>query len=153
MKVLAIDPATVTGWAHACGESGVWDCSLKKDESSGMRLLRFRSKLNEVKNLIGVDVVAFEAGSRGQRNNRALVVQLEIQGVLKEWCEAERIQYVSYSPHEIKKHALQDVDGKKRTKEKMVQAACNKWPDLNIVDDNHADALHLLDLAMKDLNL
>ena len=57
MKILALDPATHTGWAHSCGASGVWDLSIRRDESSGMRLIRLDSKLDEMKRSVGVDLV------------------------------------------------------------------------------------------------
>ncbi len=48
MKILALDPATHCGWAHSCGASGTFDLSIRRDESSGMRLLRLRSKLEDI---------------------------------------------------------------------------------------------------------
>lgn len=151
MDILALDIATKTGWAHSCGVSGVWDCSLKRDESGGMRLIRFRAKLKEIYASELIDVIVFEAARHAAPGMQGgLVVQSEMQGVLKEWCESENIQYKGYSPTEIKKHALKDTKGKKRSKAKMIQAAENKWPDVTIIDDNHADALWLLDLALNE---
>lgn len=151
MEILALDVATKMGWAHSTGQSGVWDFSIKRDESGGLRLMRFRAKLEEIEALGGVDLVAFEAARHAMPGMQgALVAQSELQGVLKEWCQSKNIDFKGYSPTAIKKHALSDVKGKKRTKQKMVQAAENKWPHLKIIDDNHADALWLLDLVMQE---
>ena len=148
MKILALDPATKTGWAHSCGSSGTFDLRVKKDESSGMRLIRLESKLNEIKKSVGVDMVVFEA-QRGGLPGRlgALVVQSEIQGVLKRWCEVFEIEYRGYSPGEIKKHAT----GKGNSgKDKMREAAEARWPSRKFVDDNEVDACWLLDLARQE---
>ncbi len=142
MNILACDPASKFGWAHSSGPCGTWDLTPKRDESKGMRLIRLRGKLNEMIKSVGVDLVVFEA-ARHAASNGALVVQAEIQGVLKLWCEDNHIEYRGYSPTEIKKHATGKGVGKK---EAMVAAAKAKWPGKEIPDDNAADALWVLDL-------
>lgn len=144
MRILAIDPATKSGWAHSDGASGTWDLSVRRDESSGMRLIRFRSKLNEFCD-VGVDLVVFEAARNcAPKMQGALVVQSEIQGVLKAWCHDHGIEYRGYSPTELKKHATGKGNANKQA---MVAAAQARWPGVTLIDDNHADALWLLDLA------
>jgi Holliday junction resolvasome RuvABC endonuclease subunit len=148
MKILSLDIATKCGWAHSNGASGVWNLSVKRDESSGMRLLRLEAKLNEVLDSVGVHFVVYEAARHGAPHMQgALVVHAEMQGVVKRWCDSFGIQYKGYSPKEIKKHATGNANA---SKDMMVEAACDKWPDTNIVDDNQADALWLLDLAMSE---
>lgn len=145
MKILAIDPATKCGWAHTDGQSGTWNLSVRKDESSGMRLVRLQSKLNEIKSL-GLDLLVFEA-ARSLQHGDAIRVAAEIQGVLKIWCENNKVQYRAYSPAEIKKHAT----GKGNVgKESMALAAKHRWPMMDFVDDNHIDAVWLLDLAAQE---
>ena len=147
MKMLAIDPATKCGWAHSCGESGVWDLSIRRDESSGMRLIRLRGKLDEIHRLTPVKVLVFEAARHAApKMQGALVVQAEIQGVIKSWCEDNSIEYRGYSPSEIKKHATGKGNANKAA---MKKAAIEKFG--RVEDDNEADALWLLDLAKKEL--
>lgn len=144
MRILAIDPATKCGWAHSSGPSGTWDLSVRRDESAGMRLIRFRSKLFEVA-MAGVDLVVFEAARHAApKMQGALVVQTELQSVVKVWCEDNRIEYRGYSPSELKKHATGKGNA---NKDDMMRAAQAKWPAKMIRDDNEADALWLLDLA------
>jgi len=145
MKILALDPATHCGWAHSCGAGGTWDLSVRRDESSGMRLIRFAGKMDELLRNVGMDLVVFEA-ARNTKFGGALVVQAEIQGVLKKWCyDHEQIPNRGYSASEIKKHAT----GKGNAgKPDMIRAA--KKAGWNPVDDNHADALWLLHLAMSE---
>lgn len=150
MKILALDPATKTGFAHSCGASGVWDLSVRRDESSGMRLIRLVAKLRDIRQNIGVDVVVFEAARHAAQGMQgSLVTHAELQGQVKAWCETAGIEYRGYSPSEIKKHATGKGNGKKVH---MLDAAAMKWPDKRISDDNECDALWLLDLATKELN-
>jgi len=147
-RILALDLATATGWAHSAGASGVYDFSIRRDESSGMRLIRLISKLNELAKSVGVDLVVFEAARHAAPGMQgALVVQAELQGVLKSWCIQNQVEFRGYSPSEIKKHAC----GKGNVgKDQMLEAAEKQWPDVNVEDHNQADALWMLDLAMKE---
>lgn len=150
MKILALDPATKCGWAHSAGPSGVWDLSIKRDESRGMRLIRFRGKLNEIKDNVGIDVIVFEAARNAKASMQgALVTQAELQGVLKTWCDDNDIDYRGYSPSEIKKHATGKGNA---SKEAMVEAAKQKFKK-PIKDDNEADALWILDLFVKETSI
>ncbi len=145
MNILAIDPATKCGWAHSCGESGTWDLSVRRDESAGMRLIRFRGKLQEIVSNVGVDLVVYEAARHAAPNMQgALTVQAMIQGVLVTWCEDNHAEYRGVSPSEVKKHATGKGNA---NKDLMIAAARERWPEVRIQDDNQADALWILDLA------
>ena len=145
MKILALDVATKTGWC--CGDaSGVWDFKIKRDESSGMRLVRFRSKLNEMIELAKPELVVFERTSGFHKN--ALIVQAELHGLMKSVLEDRELDYRAYSAGEIKKHATGKGNAKK---DAMIQSAKEKWPHKIIADDNEADACWLHDLAATDL--
>lgn len=144
MKILALDIATKTGWCteHA---SGVWNLAPKKDESKGMALLRLRAKLLEVIELEKITVVVFERPA-GQ-HKAPIISQSEKHGVVKLVCEDLKIHYKAYSAPEIKKHAT----GKGRAnKAKMIEAAKAKWPDVDIKDDNQADAMWIYDLCVSE---
>lgn len=145
LQILAIDPATNSGWAHSSGSSGVWDLSVRRDESAGMRLIRFRGKLNEILDDVGVDLVVYEAARHAApKMQGALTVQAMLQGVLVAWCEDHGIEYRGYSPSEIKKHATGKGNANKAL---MLKTAQENWPSIEIIGDNQADALWLLDLA------
>lgn len=151
--ILAIDPATKTGWAVRRGEAvvgcGTWDLSIRRDESGGMRLVRFRAKVREIIAAEGVTLVVFEAARHAApKMQGALVVQAEIQGVLKAMLEEMGLPYRGYSPMEIKKRAT----GKGNApKDKVHAAAVMKWAGVLLVDDNTSDALWLADLAARDV--
>lgn len=146
MNILALDPATHCGFAHSCGASGTWDLSIRRDESAGMRIVRLAGKLNEIRKL-GIELLVFEsARNAGPKMQGALVVQAELQGLIKYWCEQNKVQYRGYSPSEIKKHATGKGNA---NKDAMLAAAKAKWPSFT-GDDNEADAKFLLELAMKE---
>jgi Holliday junction resolvasome RuvABC endonuclease subunit len=117
-----------------------------------MRLIRLSSKLDEIANSLGIHLVVFEAARHSMPGMQgALVVQSEIQGLIKFWCEKNGINYRGYSPSEIKKHATGKGNSGKPV---MLDFAKKKWPDKQFVtnskgeiDDNEVDAVWLLDLA------
>lgn len=143
MKILALDIATKTGWATDTA-SGVWNLQINKGESYGMKHIRFKSKVKEVIELEEIDLVVFEKPAG--RFVKAVASVSELVGTLIPLCEELKVEYTSYTVSEIKKHAT----GKGNSgKPEMVRAAELKWPDTHIIDDNHADALHILDYAKK----
>ena len=151
MRLLSIDPATRTGWAWGDSEvrhSGVWDLSVRKDESSGMRLIRFEGKVLEIHRTLGIDVVAFETPSvaRGLKANMdGLKLGTKLQAILERLAESETFECKGYNLQTIKSHA------RARKKEEMVATAQRKWPDIVIEGDDQADALWLWDLANTEL--
>lgn len=145
MKILALDVATKTGFATATG-SGVWDLTPKRDESKGMRLIRFKKKLMEIHEVESIDVLVFEMSAGFHKSS--IAVQSELHGVMKVFCEENEIDYRSYSAPQIKKHATGKGNANKAA---MVAAAKEQFPHITIIDDNHADALFMYDLAVKDL--
>jgi len=155
MNILALDLATKTGWAcpgsghRGAVLGGVWNCSVRRDESNGMRLIRLRGKLNWILEAIRpVDLVVFEGARHAAPHMQgALTVTAELVSVVKVWCHDNGLEYRAYSPSEIKRHAT----GKGNCgKDAMTASAKAKWPQMEIIDDNHADALWLLDLAQAE---
>lgn len=148
IKILALDPATKCGWAHSLGPSGVWDCSIRPDESDGMRVLRLAGKIRDVHRMLGIDLIAYERATSVPGRARATITHSELQGAIKLLAEELSYTYRGYSAGEIKKHAT----GKGNCgKAAMVEAAKKRgW---EVEDDNHADALFLLDLAQSDLGV
>ena len=140
IKILSLDVATHCGW---CTETayGVWDLSIKRDESSGMRLIRFKSKLDEIVKLEKIDLITFERTSGFYKS--ALIIQSELHGVLKMFCEENKIQYRAYSAKEIKKFAT----GKGNANKLMMIKAAKSKLKYKGNDDNEADALWIYNLT------
>jgi len=143
VNILALDPMTKCGWSHTNYDGGVWDLSIRPDESSGTRLIRFENKILEVMK-VGVEVIAFEipnVASGKKANTNALKLGSKLQAIIERLCEkTDGMECIGYNLQTIKKHALLNRPGR-RNKEAMVSAAKEKWPKIEIVDDNHADAL------------
>lgn len=102
LKILALDPGTITGWAHSCGASGTWDLSVRRDESDGMRLIRLRGKLSETLDASPFELLVFEA-SRNLKFGAPIRVAGEIQGQIKVWAIDHKIDFRGYSATEIKR--------------------------------------------------
>ena len=144
MKILALDIATKTGWRTETS-SGVWDFSkTKRGDSYGMRLIRFKSSIREIIELEKIDIVVYERPAG--RFKSSIIVASEMIGVLIALCEEKGIQYTAYSATEIKKFATGKGNAKKQD---MIDSAVQLG--FNVIDDNHADAIHLYNLAKKDL--
>lgn len=140
MNILALDIATKTGWATKTA-SGTWNLKVNKGESYGMKLIRFKAKLKEIIELENIEIVVYEKPSG--RFVRAVASISEMVGVLVSLCEELKIQYTSYTVSEIKKHAT----GKGNANKQAMIDSANKKFNIEVIDDNHADALHILDLA------
>lgn len=147
VNILALDIASVTGWAISTKEYGTWNFKTKKDESMGMKLLRFRAKLNEVKELIQFNLIVYERAAGVFKNS--IIHEAKLIGVVEEWCELNKVAYRSYSATEIKKFAT----GKGTAGKPLVIQAAKEKLNYTGDNDNEADALWLLQLAKQDLNL
>ena len=145
MKILSLDVATHTGW---CTEttSGVWDLSPKRDQSMSMRLVKMKAFLREIVAMESIEMVVFER-SQGAHQN-AVIIQSELHGVLKLFCEESNLPYKAYSPSEIKKFATGKGNSNKQS---MIDAAREKYGYAG-KDDNEADAIHIYYLAQSEFN-
>lgn len=146
MRIIALDVATKTGWATP-SESGVQDFTPGRGDSSGIRFLKFRRWLRGLLELVGPDVVVYEQAH--YRGGAATEVCVGLVTRVQEECARVGIEYKGYHTATLKKHA---TGAGKASKGDMMAAAAAKWPNVALIDDNHADALWLLDLAQKDLD-
>ena len=145
--VLALDLGTTTGWALVGHDghvaSGSQSFKPGRFEGGGMRFLRFRRWLSELKACAEpISWVVFEEVRRHAGVDAAHAYG-GFLGQLTAWCEHHQIPYQGVPVGTIKKHAT----GKGNSgKAEMISAA--KARGFDPVDDNHADALALLDWAM-----
>ena len=132
--ILALDIATKTGWCTKDAH-GTWNLKALRDESAGMRLIRFKGKLREIIPSNGITFIAFEMSVGAHQ--AATNVQSELIGVMKLICLEEGIEFSSYPPSSIKKFATGKGNA---NKDAMVNAAQEL---LGMVgdDDNEADAM------------
>ena len=144
IKILALDPATHCGWAINREVYGVWNLTPQRDESVGMRLIRFRSKLAEIIQKEHITLVVFERP--GGMFKSSIIVQSEIQGQIKTVCLDHGVQYHAFSSTEIKKFAT----GKGNAKKDMMISCAKMLLGYPGKDDNEADALWILEKAKHD---
>jgi len=148
MNILALDLATKTGWALETDEnrgSGVQEFILKRGESPGMRFLRFRAWLAEIKKNAGkIDLVVFEqAHHRG-----GAATQLCVGLCTDALAFAAEIGAETMPVHSgtLKKWATGKGNAGKKA---MIEAA--KGLGYHPIDDNHADAALLLEYAKSEV--
>lgn len=146
IRLLSIDQASSCGWCSP-NASGVWDFKTKKDESQGMKLLRFRSKLKEVCELENINLIAYERVA-GQHKN-SIIHAAKMVSIIETFCEENKIDYRAVSATEVKKFAT----GKGNCgKDLMIQAAQEKYGYTG-TDDNEADAILIYHFTLQDLNI
>lgn len=145
--LLTLDLGTQTGWALRQPDgviaSGSETFKPGRFEGGGMRFLRFKRWLTEIKQSTdGLDAVYFEEVRRHASVDAAHAYG-GFMAHLTAWCEHHQIPYQGVPVGTIKKHAT----GKGNAgKEDMVAAMRAKG--FQPVDDNEADALALLHWAL-----
>ena len=145
--ILALDLGTTTGWALTSRDGlisgGSESFKPQRFEGGGMRYLRFKRWLTDIKQCAdGLDWVVFEE-VRKHAGVDAAHAYGGFMAHLTAWCEHHQIPYQGVPVGTIKKHAT----GKGNAgKAEMIAAA--KARGITPVDDNHADALALLDWAI-----
>ena len=145
--ILAIDLGTRTGWAtqqHGCTAHGWSDFKPGRFEGGGMRYLRFKQWLSQLKESLGeIHIIYFEEVRRHASTDSAHVYG-GLMATLTSWCEHHNIPYSGVPVGTIKKHATGKGNAGKAEMISAVQA--KGYP---IIDDNEADALALLFFTME----
>ena len=141
--LLAIDPATKTGW-RTKDASGTMNFAIKKGEASSARVRKFRDWLVTMLDS-GVTFVAYEKPCGGMFEATRVGSQLE--AIIMLMCEDYGAGYYGFSAGEIKKHAT----GKGNAKKDAMIAACVEKLGITTVCDNEADACWIYDLSLKRL--
>jgi hypothetical protein len=145
--ILALDLGTTTGWALMTRDgsitSGTESFKPHRFEGGGMRFLRFKRWLTEIKQTSGgIDAVYFEEVRRHLGVDAAHAYG-GFMAQLTAWCEHHQIPYQGVPVGTIKKHATTKGNA---SKGEMIAAA--KARGHLPADDNEADALALLHYAL-----
>ena len=145
--ILALDLGTTTGWALRGSDSHLASGSERfrpqRFEGGGMRFLRFKRWLTEIKQSCdGIDCLYFEEVRRHVGVDAAHAYG-GFLATLTAWCEHHEIPYQGVPVGTIKKHAT----GKGNAGKADVIAAIRARGHVPI-DDNEADALALLHWAI-----
>ena len=149
MKILALDLATQMGWADYDGKfihSGTESFAVKAGDSPGLRFLKFENWLKTRMFHGNYDLVGYEqAHLRGGPPTWVIVGMIAI---MKKLCAQFEVEFTDKHTGTIKKFAT--AHGK-ASKQDMIDAAIKKFPGQTVIDDNQADALHLLSLVIFDM--
>ena len=147
--ILALDLGTQTGWALASCDgsisSGSQSFKPQRFEGGGMRFLRFKRWLTDIKQCNdGIDQVVFEEVRRHVGVDAAHAYG-GFMGQLTAWCEHHQIPYEGVPVGTIKRH----ISGKgNASKDEVIRAVGELG--FHVSDDNEADAIALLHLAMQN---
>lgn len=144
---LALDLGTTTGWALQTRDAhithGFVSFKTQRFEGGGMRFLRFKHWLTQLKTMTGeINAVYFEEVRRHVGVDAAHVYG-GFMATLTTWCEHHRIPYQGVPVGTIKKHAT----GKGNAGKAEVIAAVRALGHA-VTDDNEADALAILHWAL-----
>lgn len=148
--VLAFDLATQTGWASTDSSGLVQSGSVKlkrPNETSGKRALQFANLARDLMDMVEPQFVAYEE-VRAHSSTLAAHCFGGLEMLLLAECERRKIPVHGIPVGTIKKHATGRGDA---DKDLMVLTARAKWRDLDIIDDNQADALWIMDTAQHTL--
>ena len=149
--ILALDLGTTTGWALRSPDgaitSGTQSFRPQRFEGGGMRFLRFKRWLTELKaHADGIDSLHFEEVRRHVSTDAAHVYG-GFLATLTSWCEHHQIPYQGVPVGTIKKHAT----GKGNASKDEMITAMRRLGHVP-TDDNEADALALLHWASQSIN-
>ena len=145
--ILALDLGTTTGWALRGSDgtitSGTTGFRPQRFEGGGMRFLRFKRWLSELKDMTGgIHALYFEEVRRHVSTDAAHAYG-GFLATLTAWCEHHQIPYQGVPVGTIKKHAA----GKGNASKDDVLSAMRALGHAP-ADDNEADALALLRWAI-----
>lgn len=146
MKILALDLGTNTGFAVGARShmvSGHWNLKPGRFDGGGMRYVKFRARLDELRAAYGPDMIFFEEVRRHKGVDAAHVYG-GLMATLTAWCEENKTPYSGLPVGEIKKN----FTGKgNANKEAMMAEAQRRGFDP--ATDDEADAIAIFDLALK----
>ena len=149
--ILALDLGTTTGWALRTPDgaitSGTQSFRPQRFEGGGMRFLRFKRWLTEVKaSADGIDSLHFEEVRRHVSTDAAHAYG-GFLATLTSWCEHHQIPYQGVPVGTIKKHAT----GKGNASKDEMITAMRRLGHVP-TDDNEADALAILHWASQSVD-
>lgn len=147
--ILALDLGATTGWAMMGPRgliSGVWKIGVGITDM-GIRCESFRTRLTVLTHMCGgLQAIYFEEVNFIP-NTRAKTMRAYggYEAVVSMFALSKKIPLIGVGVTKIKKHAT----AKGNATKDMIKSAVKLWNVVDtIIDDNHADALALLDYAL-----
>lgn len=104
MRILALDPGTSCGWAVSDGPSGTWNLTPARGDSPGMRYIRLRARLEEVRQAHpDLGLVAYEQAF--QVGRKAVEIYDGIITHVQSFCAEHHIEHTTVFASTLKKWA------------------------------------------------
>jgi Holliday junction resolvasome RuvABC endonuclease subunit len=150
LNLISLDLGTQTGWASRCGgvyNSGTKSFKLGRFDGRGMQFLKFRKFLHKLTDTVQPDLIVLEEVRRHLGVDAAHAYGGYLSHVAS-YCAEAGIPHTGVPVGTIKHHATGKGNA---SKEKMISAAKELYPDQIIEDDNQADALCLLKYAIDEI--
>jgi Holliday junction resolvasome RuvABC endonuclease subunit len=144
IKILALDMATKLGWATNVQlpvSSGVEVFDVCRGASPGARYFKFVKWLQNQIAAIQPDLVVYEQAS--QRGGPATEILVGFTTHLQSVCYMKKIEHVAIRADHIKIFAT----GKGKAEKDEMMKACAAKLGIMPIDDNHADALWILEFG------
>lgn len=148
MRILAIDPGTLCGWALSSDgqrTSGVWDLTPQREESPGFRYLRLERFLRILSQDSLPTIVVYELVERHAGTSAAHVYGA-IVGIIQKYCAENKIPYKAIPNKTWKKIIVGNGNAKK---EQILEYAKKRWPEITFQDQ--ADAVCILQYALENV--
>lgn len=150
MNILTIDPGTNGGWAcrrNGKFHSGIFKLSVNRGDSPGLRYIQFNDWLTMVFEFVDPDLVVYELPF--MRGGHATMFLHGLITRIHEKCTKENVEYESVNPMTLKK----EITGSGAANKEMMVKTINKlWKHTVLheaYNDNEADALGMLTLAIR----
>ena len=148
--VLSLDLATKTGWALFDQQRitfGSTDFSLKRGESPGMRFLRCRAWLRDMKKLNpNIELIAYEQPH--QRGGHPTQVAMGLMSEVLAFAARANIETTAVHSMTLKKWATGKGNASKK---EMIKEVKSRGYD--VTTDDEADAVLMLQYVLEDLNV
>ena len=145
-SILALDPATQTGWAHSNARSGSFSIA-RPNQPEGRKYIDLIGFLEHSRERWGMDWLAYEDATFGTPHAHVKVFHAKIQAILLYFAALHGIRTIAVKPTELKQIA---TGHGRATKEQMKRAAKVQL-GVEVVDDNQADALFVLECAKLEI--
>ena len=141
--MLALDLGTTTGWAMRLSDgtivSGTMSFRPGRYEGGGMRYLRFRSWMDELRRQAPTLSAVYFEEVRRHAGTDAAHIYGGFLAHLAAWCELRQLPYQGVPVGVIKRHATGKGNADKQA---MISAVSSRG--FRITDDNEADAVAIL---------
>jgi len=152
MNILALDLAKQCGWATygISYASGSKSFAPLRGQDVSFQFAKWSNYINRTLEDMRFECVAYELIDWNIKNQSWREMYLGMIGILRGACANHGIASRGYTVRDIKLAATGQA---KAEKAEMVRTARLMWPDQQIIDDNQADALWVLYVCMRDLDI